>query len=139
MRRHSLDRLNASMNKQKKSVSSAKKVLKTSQKSRDIRQQFLFAIDQIKSGNDESAMATFRFARTAYIAESKRIELADVRRGYAAKKAVTTDRRVITKARVIDGASVKRIKEEREKQDRVKAQRAEAWIKTARTKFKGKG
>jgi len=125
-----------------RSVSSAKKVLKTPQKSRDIRQQFLSAIDQIKSGNEESTIATLRrFAHTAetalHIAEIKSIELADVRREYAGKKAATTGRRVITKARVIDGASVKKIKEEREEQDRVKAQRAEARIKTARTKGKG--
>jgi len=45
---------------------------------------------------------------------------------YAGKKAATTDRRVITKAGVIDGSTLMKPQDKWEKTDRLKAERAAA-------------
>jgi len=51
-----------------------------------------------------------------HIAEIRGIEMADIQRRYSGKKAATTDRQVILKARVIDGVTVMKVKEEKARQ-----------------------
>jgi len=102
--------------------------LKTPRKSRDVRQQTQFAIEAVKLGDTENAIAAIRrFGHTTQTAlstaEIRGIELADIRRQYAGKKAATTDRRIITKARVIDGTTLIKMRNERVELDRLKAER----------------
>jgi hypothetical protein len=77
--------------------------------------------------------------------------MADIRRQYRGKKAATTDRRIISRARVIDGAAVVKAREEKASQAAARAEvkerraavRAEAAkrkaARAAPTKAKGKG
>jgi len=79
------------------------------------------------------------------------IEMGDVRRQYRGNKAATTDRRIISLARVIGGAAVVKAKEEKASQAAARAEvkerraavRAEAAkgkaARAAATKGKGKG
>jgi len=80
-----------------------------------------------------------------HVTEIRGIEMADIQRRYRGKKAATTDRRVISKARVIDGATVMKVKEEKARQAEqeahqaavraeAKEQRAAAQIEAARVK-----
>lgn len=66
--------------------------------------------------------------------EIRDIEISDIRRQYAGKKAATTDRRVLSKTRVITGATVAKMREQRENQDNEKTRRA----KVRAAKAKGK-
>jgi len=59
-----------------------------------------------------------------YVAEIGGNEIADIQRWYSGKKAATTDRRVTLKARVIDGATVIKVKEEKARQAEQEAHQA---------------
>ena len=61
-----------------------------------------------------------------HVAEIRSIEMADFQRLYRGLKAATTDRWVILKARVIDGDTVMKAKEEKARQAEVEAHRAAA-------------
>ena len=60
------------------------------------------------------------------VAKIRSIEMADFQRWYRGLKAAT-DRRVISKARVIDGDAVMKAKEEKARQAEAEAHRATAW------------
>ena len=82
-------------------------------------QQTQLAIEALRqTGNVNVAIAVVeRYGHTTQTAlattEIWGIELADVRRQYVGKKAAVTDRRVITKARIINGADLIRKMDER--------------------------
>jgi len=146
------------------SLESKKVVLQTPKKSTDVRQLYLIVdaeLDKAEVRQEVRAMAK-KLAHTAstslHVAEIRSIEMADFQRRYRGLKAATTDRRVISKARVIDGDAVMKSKEEKARQAEAEAHRAAAWaevkeqrtaarveaakVKAARTvanKAKGKG
>jgi len=146
------------------SLARKKVVLQTPKKSTDVRQLYLMVDTELgKAGvQQEVRDMAKKLAHTAltslHVAEIRGIEMADIQRWYSGKKAVTTDRWVISKARVIDGATVMKVKEEKARQAEqeayqaavraeAKEQRAAARIEAARvkaahtvaTKAKGKG
>jgi hypothetical protein len=94
-----------------------------------VRQQTQLAIETLRQTGDVNvAIAVVeRYGHTAQTAlataEIRGIELADVRRQYGGKKAAVTDKRVISKARVINGADLIRKREEREEADRLKEEK----------------
>jgi len=102
---------------------------KTPYKSRDVRQQTQLAIEALRQTGDVNvAIAVVkRYSHTTQTAlataEIRGIELADVRRQYGGKKAAVTDRRVISKARVINGADLIRKMDERQEVHRLKEEK----------------
>jgi len=133
--------------------SSARKkvVLQTPKKSTDVRQLYLMVDAELdKAGvRQEVRNMAKKLAHTAstslHVAEIRGIEMADIQREYRGKKAATTDRRVISKARVIDGATVMKVKAEKARQAEkeahqaavraeAKKQRAAARVEAARIK-----
>ena len=106
-------------------------LLKTPRKNTSVRAQTQIAEEAILRGDKETALAVVRrFGHTTQVtlstAEIRGVELADIHRQYAGKKAATTDRRVLTKARVIDGGTLMKLRDKREEADRLKAERAAA-------------
>jgi len=94
-----------------------------------VRQQTQLAIEALRQTGDVNvAIAVVkRYGHTTQTAlataEIWGIELADVRRQYGGKKAAVTDRWVISKARVINGADLIRKMDERQKVDRLKEEK----------------
>jgi len=94
-----------------------------------VRQQTQLAIEALRqSGDVNVAIAVVkRYGHTTQTAlvttEVRGIELADVRRQYGGKKVAVTDRRVISKARVINGADLIRKMDERQEVDRLKEEK----------------
>jgi len=123
------------------SPASKKVVLQTPKKSTDVRQLYLIVDAELdKAGvRQEVRDMAKKLAHTAstslHVAEIRSIEMADFQRRYRGLKAATTDRWVILKARVIDGDTVMKAKEEKARQAEAEAHRAAAWaeVKEQRT------
>ena len=99
--------------------------LKTPRKSRNVRQQPQLAVEALPQTGDVNVAnpVVERYGHTTQTAlataEIRGIELADVRRLYGGKKAEVTNRWVISKARVINGADLIRKMDERQKVDQL--------------------
>jgi len=97
-------------------------VLRTPKKSTDVRQIYLMVDAELDKAGMQQEVRDIakKFAHTAstslHVAEIRDIEMVDIQRRYCGKKVATTDRRVISKARVIDGATVMKVKEEKARQ-----------------------
>jgi len=115
-------------------------VLKTPKKSKDLRQQYLFVAAELeKAGVSQHVRdLVLRWGHTAstslHTVEMRDIEVSDIRRQYAGQKAAMTDRRVLSEARVITGATVAKMREERVNRGNEKTRRA----KVRAAKAKGK-
>lgn len=112
--------------------------LKTPRKSTAVLIQTQIAEEAIATGDVDTALTViWRFDRTAQTALSTAeilvIELAEIRRQYGGKKAAKTDRRVLTRARVIDGAVLMKLRDQREEADHLNADRAA--VATAKRKL----
>lgn len=127
-------------------------ILKTPKNRRDLRQQTQAAVRLVtennhlaKSHNTNTATAASNtiavILRLSHLAEKalsqsqiSAIQTDSIRQAYAGKKAAKTDRRVISTARVITGADIMRLRQEREEKDRKKAERAAKKIGSTRAK-----
>jgi hypothetical protein len=106
--------------------------LKTPHNCRDLRQHTQLAINHIKeclSGDTSSAIATLcHFVHTAETAlttaQIKTIEAEDIKKQYKGKSATKTDRRVISKARVIKAEEVMKLRNAKLAMEQVAAGKA---------------
>ena len=133
------------------SLANKKVVLHTPKKSTDVQQLYLIVDAELdKAGvRQEVRDMAKKLAHTAstslHVAEIRSIEMADFHRQYRGLKAATTNRRVISKARVIHVTAVMKARGEKARQaeaeahravarSEVKEQRAAAWVEGAKVK-----
>ncbi|KAF8542147.1 hypothetical protein BDD12DRAFT_979202 [Trichophaea hybrida] len=103
-------------------------ITRTPRNRREVRHHTNAAIKMVQSGDTNSAISVLRqlahVAETALsTAEIKTIETEDIRKRYSGKSAARTDRRVLTKARVITSQEVVKLREQREEKERRAAEK----------------
>lgn len=116
-------------------------ILRTPKTRRDLRHQTTAAIKLVSSKAPSTKPDTIAFilrlshlAQASYSrAEIESIEAQKLREAFAGKKAAITDRRVLSKARIITGADVVRLKKEREDREALALQRKHARSQKATT------
>jgi hypothetical protein len=106
-------------------------LIQTPHNRRALRQMTEYGIEMVKDGDMELAIKAFRkISHTAETsmstADIKAIEAQDLRQKYAGKKAAKTDRKVLTKARVIGSKELIKLGDERLEKEHLAAERAAA-------------
>ncbi|KAG0137914.1 hypothetical protein HOY82DRAFT_588848 [Tuber indicum] len=125
------------------SLSITNPVFRTPKTKCDLRYQTTAAIKLVSSKESSTKTDTIAFilllahlAEASYLrAEIENIETEKLRATFAGRKAAKTDRRVLSKARIITGADVVRLKKEREDREALAYERKRA--RTQRASAKG--
>ncbi|KAG0132083.1 hypothetical protein HOY82DRAFT_538898 [Tuber indicum] len=125
-----------------KSHAGPTQLLRTPKTRRDLRYQTNAAVRHISShysqSKSESIAFILRLAHLAEVsysrAEIESFETQKLREEFAGKKAARTDHRILSKARIITGAEVVRLKKEREEKDALILQRKQAREKNGKPK-----
>lgn len=116
-------------------------ILRTPKTRRDLRYQTTAAIKLVSSKVPSTKADTISFIlRLSHLAEAsysraeiESIEAQKLREAFAGKKAAKTDRRVLSKARIITGADVVRLKKEQDDREALALQRKQARAHKATT------
>jgi len=113
-------------------------VLKTAKKSKDLRQQYLFVAAVLEKAKvlqhvgDLVLCWGHTAATLLHTAEIRDIKVLDIWPQYMGKKTVTTNWQVLSKASVITGMIVAKMREERENLENKKTRCAKVWVAKAK-------